>query len=204
MKQIEAECKKYEIDVSHYTGRVIGKIRMSDLKPRLDTLIAAVRTRIEDDLSKRLFMYMPLKEAAKYEKDDLFGVEVKARFPRAVRDVKAAGNCYATGNYTACVFHCMRVVELGARAMIRSLKVQNLLMRGSVRVPVGLCEWGTLIPALQTGVDALSGGTRTDPRKKKKHEFFNHALGTFRISRMLGETMLAIRENGNPTQNSRQ
>jgi len=43
----------------------------------------------------------------------LLGLEVHNAFPGARNDVKAAGNCYSCGNYTACVFHLTRVLERG-------------------------------------------------------------------------------------------
>lgn len=177
----KSTCDRYELDIEGCLSRLREKVAQPDqTKTKLPDLILELRHRISDELEQRLFMYMPMSAAEKFEKDDLFGSDVKAQFPAAITDVKAAGNCYATGSYTACVFHCMRVVELGARAMVRSLKVQShLVNRSRVRVPVGLCEWETVRKALQGGVDALSAGAGTDMRKKKKHEFYSHALASF-------------------------
>jgi hypothetical protein len=136
---------------------------------------------METDLGRRLFMFMPLAESKYYEQEELFGPRVKTRFPEANKEIVAAGNCYATGNYTACVFHLMRVTEMGARAMVTGLKVQKyLLNRKGQQIPVELCDWQTLITALQKGVDAKSAGAGTNTRKKKTFEFYNHALGSFR------------------------
>ena len=177
----ESACDRYEMDIGGCLSRLRQKIAQPDqIKTRLPDLILELRHRISDELEQRLFMYIPASEAEKFEKDDLFGTEVKAQFPAASADVKAVGNCYATGNYTACVFHCMRVVEIGARAMVRGLKVQSHLTdKHRVRIPVELCEWGKLTHALQTEINQLSAGARTDMRKKKKHEFYSHALASF-------------------------
>jgi len=43
-----------------------------------------------------------------------------------------------------------------------------------------LCDWGTLAAALQAGVDSLSAGTRTSLQRKRKFEFYNHSLASFR------------------------
>ncbi|SRR6266404_528386 len=180
LNDAEAACDRYELDIAGCLSRLRQKIVEPEILTGLPDLILELRHRISDELEQRLFMYMPASAAEKFEKDDLFGSEVKAQFPAASADVKAIGNCYATGNYTACVFHCMRVVELGARAMVRGLKVQNRLTdKHGVRIPVELSEWGKLTHALQTGTNQLSAGARTDMRKKKKHEFYSHALATF-------------------------
>ena len=41
----------------------------------------------------------------------------KAAFPSAVSEMRAARNAYAVGLNTASVFHCMRALEHGLRAM---------------------------------------------------------------------------------------
>src|SRR5258708_1146469 len=65
--------------------------------------VSQVRLCIDPDLDRRLFFYMPLVHAIYYEQDELFGPRVKDRFPEANKEIIAAGNCYATGAYTACV-----------------------------------------------------------------------------------------------------
>jgi hypothetical protein len=48
---------------------------------------------------------------------DLFGVEVAEKFPPSTVDIVEAGRCFALRRNTACVFHCMRVLEVGIRAV---------------------------------------------------------------------------------------
>src|SRR5207253_1328337 len=51
----------------------------------------------------------------------LFGQEVYDNFPSTRNDVAEAGNCFAVNRYTACVFHCMRVLEKGLHALVHDL-----------------------------------------------------------------------------------
>lgn len=44
---------------------------------------------------------------------ELFGSEVTSRFTSALDDMEQAGKCFVLARYTACVFHLMRVVEIG-------------------------------------------------------------------------------------------
>lgn len=76
---------------------------------------------IENELSRRLFMLIPHEDAKNYEQEELFGAEVRANFESASDDIKEAGNCYAVSRYTACVFHCMRVLEKGLHALVHDL-----------------------------------------------------------------------------------
>lgn len=125
-----------------------------------------------------VFGFIPREHAPYFQQDALFGTEVNESFPSAAEDIKEAGNCYAHGLYTACVFHLMRAVEVGARRMVGALKAGKYL--NPPNRPVELCTWDDLLKALDKGVADLAAGTRTDPRKKATYEFYHHAVGQFR------------------------
>lgn len=72
--------------------------------------------RIQDEMRNHLFMFIPPKDAEKYDKAELFGVAVNTKFPKAQFDIIEAGNCYAAGRGTAAVFHLMRVMETAVQA----------------------------------------------------------------------------------------
>lgn len=131
-------------------------------------------------LGENKFVIIPSADAWFFDNYLIFGEEVARSFPNANKEIIAAGTSYAVGCYSACVFHLMRAVELGARSMINALKLQRYLTRNGRRIPVELCDWGTLIVALDEGVARLSQGIRTSKRKKDNFEFYNHALGSFR------------------------
>lgn len=111
-----------------------GGYKHGDFKRSVETL----RERIEDELDDIVFLFVPNDEVSYYENKTLFGDDVAAKFNQASEDIEEAGNCFAAGRYTACVFHLMRVLEYGLRALSRNLKVR--LPR-----PVELEEWGKLI-----------------------------------------------------------
>jgi hypothetical protein len=65
--------------------------------------------------------------------------------------------------------------------MVRRLKVgKHLVDKNGNLIPVELCDWGILVAALDKGVNGLSAHTRTSLPKRRKFEFYNHALGSFR------------------------
>ncbi len=74
-------------------------------------------SRFEDELKSHHFFYIPQGRFAHYMQPVAFGVEVTTKFPTASADIEEAGNCYAVGRNTACVFHLMRVMEIGIRAL---------------------------------------------------------------------------------------
>ncbi len=120
-------------------------------------------------------MFIPPSEASCYENPALFGQDVASKFPAANGEITAAGNCYATGNNTACVFHLMRAVEHGARALVKGLRVTNKLKH-----KLELSEWGDLIAALDDGLKPLAVGKRKSLIKTERFEFYNHAIAQFR------------------------
>ncbi len=130
---------------------------------------------LKTDLDKRVFMFMPLVEAQYYDQDELFGPEVKTRFPKANKEIISAGNCYATGTNTACVFHLMRAVELGARTMFKGMRATKHLKR-----PMTLCTWGELTAALDEGLKGLTVGKRSRTAKANTFQFYSHAVGVFK------------------------
>jgi hypothetical protein len=82
-----------------------------------------LQTTITDELTGRLFMYLPPERAAFYDRPELLGKEVNAKFPSIQFDVVEAGNCYAAGRGTAVVFHLMRMMETGVQAFGTKLGV---------------------------------------------------------------------------------
>ncbi|WP_263353553.1 hypothetical protein [Acidicapsa acidisoli] len=66
---------------------------------------------------------MPSKQIDFYDQPELFGKGVVARFPMIQYDMVEAGNCYAMGRSTACVFHLMRIMEVGVQVFGTKLGV---------------------------------------------------------------------------------
>lgn len=93
---------------------------------RVDQRVMILKERIDDELRQvELFVLEPRKRV--YLTNPYpFGVEVASRFPGAVQDIEAAGRCFAFDSHTAGVFHLMRVVEVGLRALGLSLNDPSL------------------------------------------------------------------------------
>lgn len=111
--------------------RVIGMFGVADSETiqhaNIVERIHEISVRIQDELSLYLFLQMPSSKLAFYtEPRNQFGVKVLDKFPVVVADVESAGKCFATGNYTASVFHLMRVMECGLRALGGSLNDESL------------------------------------------------------------------------------
>lgn len=52
-----------------------------------------------------------------------FSLKIKQKFPEAARDMRDACQCYALDQWTASVYHSVRVLEMGLRAVAKHLGV---------------------------------------------------------------------------------
>jgi hypothetical protein len=121
-------------------------------------------------LHQRVLAYIPIARANAFENDAMFGPEVNAAFPCAAVDIKEAGNCFASGLYTATVFHAMRVAERGLRQLAKRLRVR--LPR---KIPLEYGNWKEILIAASKkagGAMSLARGTR----RTKELQFYQTAV----------------------------
>ena len=112
------------------------------------------------ELSEPLFLMISPEKRKLYEqKEAPFGELVAERFADAQRDIQAASRCLALDEWTACVFHCMRVVELALHAWGRSLDL-------SIKVPIELANWKEIQRAAELKREELNNSQRSVERDK--------------------------------------
>lgn len=115
---------------------------------------------------------VPKGRVSYYGSTRLFGDAVRDAFPSALQDVAEAGSCYATGCYTACVFHCMRALESGLAAL-----AEDVLGRRPGRE-----QWGNIIEDVEKAVETVRKngipGVGRD-EKNEKLQFWSEAAKEF-------------------------
>jgi hypothetical protein len=133
---------------------------------------------VMDDLNKRKFLCVAPRLVHYVDNDALFGPVVAERFPSANVDIRAAGNCLAVGCSTAAVFHLMRVVEHGLRALGAHLGVRRMISfkkRGSPDkqyTPLSYSQWEKIINGLHKRVEKRLTKLRPGPAKQRWQEFY--------------------------------
>jgi hypothetical protein len=130
------------------------------------------------DLGERKFFYMPADRVEFFYQDELFGPLVEANFKSTSFDVCEAGNCYATGRYTGCVFHCMRVVEKGLHALVRDLNNQF----GTAIVfnkDIEYINWGNIIDKIESEIGKLLNPNHKPPLAPSDLAFYSQAAKEF-------------------------
>jgi len=88
--------------------------------------LATISVRLNDELEARKLLSI---EDAKLKYYDpvapLFGNEFAVKFVDAAFELDEGAKCFALGRSTACVFHLMRVMEIGIRAISRCLGIPD-------------------------------------------------------------------------------
>lgn len=105
------------------TNRMSKRLNKGYTYSALYTDVKDLRSRLQDQLTSRVFLFAPENRAKYYKKPSLFGLEVSDKFPKAVDDIEDAATCLALGQGTACVMHLMRVMEVGLKALAKGLKI---------------------------------------------------------------------------------
>lgn len=109
------------------TERIIKLIRtrnerMVVLESR--SLVSGLLNTIVDDLRGKLFMMVPCSKMDYFNGSKKeFPPTVRDNFLSANQDMDEAGRCFALGQNTACVFHLMRIMEVGLNAMGNALNL---------------------------------------------------------------------------------
>lgn len=134
------------------------------------------RETLERGIGQRLFLFVPKPEANYYDQQALFGKDVAETFPQANKEITQAGNCYSIQAYTAAIFHSMRAVEHGARAMVAELRIVSKLKKKAIE----LCDWGELIKALEDKVLDLGSKKSKSAKAMKTYEYYSQAVAQFR------------------------
>ena len=146
--------------------------------------IAHVLDAIQHELEDRKFYHLFPDRSKFFDQPRLFGDAVYERFPSARQDIQEAGNCIATDRNTAAVFHLMRAVEWGLRALCGDLKMNSVHRRKRsgerVWIPLEWSDWETILNQLAQKVDERIDKVRRGPQKQAAQEFYYPALQDIR------------------------
>jgi len=118
---------------------------------RLREELIGLRDSIQDQLTERKFFYIKPGRVRFYDLPSDGWGDAPNRFPQAVPDIEEAGKCLALERGTACVFHLMRVAELGLRKLADMLLVTSVGKHFSIE----FAQWGQILEALTQKLTTL-------------------------------------------------
>ena len=115
---------------------------------------------LEDELGVKLFLFVPSERAKYHEHNGTSRLRAWATFPQASKETTHAGNCYAVAEYTACVFHCARAVEVGLHPVHACL--------GIAEPPPGADRnnWGQILKRIKDAIEARGKGALASMKLK--------------------------------------
>ena len=159
--QLKSVCERLEAD-STLVGEITvlqkacesGSVdrREAVLSSRLGTILNLVH----HNLAKRRFMILSEEEASYYANPNLFGKIVQEKYSHyALRDAVAAGSCFAASQYTASVFHCMRLAEHGLRKLASNRLLNIKLHNKKGPIPIEFATWNDVITAIHNKISKI-------------------------------------------------
>jgi hypothetical protein len=157
---LQAECRRAK---DHLSREVVD---VSSAQTVLNNLKGV----FVDGLKNRCFLLVSDDRTGFVEQVALFGPDVARAFPSAASDIRESGNCLAAECTTAAVFHLMRAVEYGLRALAedRGIKLAKNL-------PIDLATWEELIKRLEEEEAAIQGFPKTLAREQQ-FAFYHGAM----------------------------
>jgi hypothetical protein len=118
---------------------VIEHGRKSELTPE----VASLYSRLDDFLTGQTFYVISPDKSQHYESPFEQWGKVPEAFPSAMDAIEEAEKCFALGRNTACVFHCMAVMDKGLTALGRYLRTG---------INPDLDTWETIIGNIQGAI----------------------------------------------------
>jgi hypothetical protein len=149
------------------------------------TELRNVRETVTTELSQHRFIRIVPERKDHVDNTSLLGSGVEVAFPSAVPDIREAGNCLAAECNTAAVFHLMRAVEWGLRALCVDLGFKRVKSKfkksGKVGyIPIEYAEWERLLDELQNRADEKIKRMKRGHRKQDLQQFYYPALQDIR------------------------
>jgi hypothetical protein len=117
-------------------------------------------SRLQDELNSQYFFHLDQKDVQFYLEEKPFGQKVADKFEQANEDICEAAKCLSLQRSTACVFHLMRVLELGVQAFGKKLKV---------KLDVRAETWHQILLHVNKEIQAMP--SKTTKQKSKKSQY---------------------------------
>ncbi len=120
-------------------------------------------------------MILSEEEAGFYNSLFIFGGSFHEKYPaRALAEAMNAGNAYAAGLHTACVFYCMRVAEYGLRKLAANTMLRVKISDRGKPCPIEYGTWGKVLTAIRNKITKIRA--KPDSFKKEAElQFFSDA-----------------------------
>lgn len=173
LKFCEGECKQLELSCAlarfpHFNEEIRRGITWDELKHQVKILHEAIHA----DLCYRRFAYVPSAKGALHDGFGSGWEEIWTKFPESKEDSQHAIDCYALEQNTACVFHFMRVAEVGLRNIAKNVGVKLTDKRKPM--PIEFATWDKVINGIKSKLIQAHALSRS-VRKNERLRFYSDA-----------------------------
>jgi hypothetical protein len=180
-------CEKFELDGAAYEADELHKFATAKppaICPRRDThdKLDRLLGQIQFGLDGKFFVYLTAERVKQWKSFESAGLvqNVKTAFgDDAAHDLEAAIDCYLSENDTACVFHLMRAVEHGLRAL-----AWDRCVIFDKESPIELQDWGKIVDKLESKEKEITSYPKTVAREEQ-FEFYHSAMVELRAFKNL-------------------
>jgi hypothetical protein len=155
--------------VNDQLDRIRSEIKFRLTLARTVQLLDRLGERLVDDLGRCWFFFVKPQYVKAYKEPMHDWGDVKDKFPSAVYDAEEAAKALALERATATVFHLMRVLERGLRALADDLQIPVANQNPN---------WNEAIEQLEKRVTKQM--PNSDP-KAVNRQFYNQAILQFRL-----------------------
>jgi hypothetical protein len=137
--------------------------------------VKAIRNLSRKEIEGKVFLYVSAEHAKffpKVSEPHIFGKAVADAFPTAISDVTESGVCLALSRGSACVFHLMRVLEIGLT-----------VLGNKFGVSLAHTNWGPAIDEIESKIRRMheDPAWKSLPDCKEQKEFYAQAASHFGI-----------------------
>ena len=138
----------------------------------LATDLTTLREGIEDDIKfERFFHYAPHRARPLLGmRRDWATTLAPTSFPSVENEIERGLDCFGFEDYDACVFHMMRVAEIGMRALARERRIIF------PKHPLEWGDWQNIIEGIEKSVRAIGTGMPRGPAKDAAMAFYSGAV----------------------------
>jgi hypothetical protein len=138
----------------------------------LDHMLTLKEAVDDDARDVHFYHYPPHKALALLRITEDWSATInRSAFPSANPEIEAGVDCYALERNTACVFHMMRVAELGMRALARERQVSF------PKHPLEWADWQNILEQTESRAKAATSRMPRGPAKDAALAFYSGALG---------------------------
>jgi hypothetical protein len=150
---VEAECIRLAVDSTELISFTVFEMKKggrSLTNNFLNTRVKDIDFMFRTQCDKVKFFRLTKEESRMFDNSKLFGTAVADAFSsdETTYEIREAGSCLAFGRYTATVFHLMRVLEKGLKALANELAVP-------FTIPFDYLNWQNIIEQIEATIKNL-------------------------------------------------